>query len=64
MLYIQIGDKVKLKSGGPTMTVYDNIHFTTLAHLATGYFKIQCHWFRNNELESGVFEANELIKVE
>lgn len=43
------GDIVKLKSGGPDMTVqrYDKLN--------SGY---RCQWFAGKKLESGVFPEN------
>ena len=52
-----IGDIVKLKSGGPEMTVQ-----TQPAASATYY---QCQWFAGKKLESGRFPENslELVKA-
>ncbi|WP_338876920.1 DUF2158 domain-containing protein [Spirosoma sp. SC4-14] len=51
---IKIGDKVRLKSGGPIMTV---THFNDL----TGIFT--CQWFMNGKLELGYFPEESLEKV-
>lgn len=61
-----VGDIVKLKSGGPDMTVQDleksSIGFTIEAPREfNGYYS--CQWFAGKKLESGVFpeESLELI---
>jgi len=46
------GDLVKLKSGGPTMTVSEIENN-----------RIYCQWFANNELKTEVIEAEALVKV-
>ena len=47
------GQMVRLKSGGPTMTVSS----TTDAY-------IHCQWFAGKKLESGNFRRDVLVKVE
>ena len=52
----KIGDIVKLKSGGPEMTVQilpDNRH--------SNY---RCQWFAGKKLESGIFQEDSLEAVE
>jgi uncharacterized protein YodC (DUF2158 family) len=48
------GDQVRLKSGGPDMTVSE------IASTAG----IRCHWFGGKKLEHGFFQADELVKIE
>lgn len=52
-----IGDIVKLKSGGPEMTVQ------TLPHPPGKYYS--CQWFAGKKLESGNFPSDslELVKA-
>ena len=55
----KIGDIVKLKSGGPDMTVKsENTRFDTGA--VYGY---ECQWFAGKKLESGNFPTDSLEKV-
>ena len=54
-----VGDKVRLKSGGPVMTV---------ALVLSDYHTVRCHWFdeggqlRKGQL--GQFKTDELVKAE
>ena len=50
------GDQVRLKSGGPDMTV------SHVSELGDG--EIRCHWFGGKKLEWGQFHPGELVKVE
>lgn len=51
-----VGDKVRLKSGGPVMTV---------ALVLSDYQTVRCHWFdQSGQLRKGQFETKELEKVE
>jgi|AntAceMinimDraft_17_1070374.scaffolds.fasta_scaffold38678_1 uncharacterized protein YodC (DUF2158 family) len=51
-----VGDKVRLKSGGPVMTV---------ALVLSDYQTVRCHWFdQSGQLRNGLFETKELEKVE
>lgn len=53
---IKEGDVVKLKSGGPNMTIKHTVvnNFSNTQHY-------RCTWFDNNiELQSAVFNENEL----
>ncbi|MEZ7276977.1 YodC family protein [Pseudoalteromonas sp. 68 DY56-GL68] len=52
----KIGDIVKLKSGGPEMTVQ------ILPDHRSLYYK--CQWFAGKKLESGVFQEDSLEAVE
>lgn len=56
----QVGDVVKLKSGGPKMTVSEvNVKFLdSITRL------ILCIWFENGRRESGKFKPEELEKTE
>ena len=49
----KIGDVVKLKSGGPTMTV-NNIEENG---------EIYCQWFAGKKLEEGQFSSDSLIRA-
>jgi uncharacterized protein YodC (DUF2158 family) len=48
----KLGDTVKLKSGGPVMTIrsFDQ---------RTNWFT--CHWFVGRELKTGEFSSSELV---
>jgi len=46
------GDTVKLKSGGPNMTVK-----------GSEYNRIECQWFAGKKLEDGYFPPDSLIRV-
>lgn len=48
----EIGDIVKLKSGGPDMTVNSRLSSTAEIY--------RCQWFAGKKLEGGNFEANSL----
>ncbi len=48
-----IGDIVKLKSGGPEMTVQRNV--------SNGHYR--CQWFAGKKLESGSFPISSLVLV-
>lgn len=50
------GDQVRLKSGGPDMTV------SNVSDL--GDVLIECHWFGGKKLEYGRFHPGELVKVQ
>lgn len=52
------GDIVKLKSGGPSMTV-DQV---TSAEVESG--KVRCQWFSGKKLEFGFFAPETLERVE
>ena len=52
-----VGDVVKLRSGGPEMTVNSVPD--------GGYHdSYRCQWFAGKKLESGNFEEDQLIQVE
>jgi uncharacterized protein YodC (DUF2158 family) len=42
-----VGDVVELKSGGPGMTVAEN--------MPPDYTRVKCQWFGGRKLESGFF---------
>ena len=50
--HFAIGDIVKLKSGGPNMTVQ------TVPDGAGKYYK--CQWFAGKKLESGIFPEDSM----
>ena len=52
----KIGDKVKLKSGGPVMTV----HQTSVEHPPRYQGNYRCQWFAGKKLEEGYFPENSL----
>ena len=47
----QIGDKVKLKSGGPVMTV----HQVGVTYPQQYKGNLRCQWFAGKKLEEGYF---------
>lgn len=49
----EIGDVVKLNSGGPEMSVYDT----------PNSFEYTCQWFAGKKLEEGCFHGKSLILV-
>lgn len=49
----QIGETVKLKSGGPEMTVADS----------GGEARIYCQWFSGSKLQGGYFDEDALESV-
>ena len=54
-----IGDIVKLKSGGPEMTVR-KVN-TNMSDEFSGSY--QCQWFAGKKLDSGVFPQESLVAV-
>ena len=52
------GDVVRLKSGGPTMTV-DRVYAGV-----SGGQKAECQWFENNQLKVGQFSITSLESAE
>jgi uncharacterized protein YodC (DUF2158 family) len=58
---ILVGDVVKLKSGGPKMTVKGRVKYSLLdaAILGTGVEYV-CEWFDGNQRLSGSFNEREL----
>jgi uncharacterized protein YodC (DUF2158 family) len=52
----QVGDVVKLKSGGPDMTVKS-------CHAGDDYEIYDCQWFAGKKLEAGRFPADSLEPV-
>lgn len=66
-----IGDVVKLKSGGPDMTVQSIVGVTTskmetFAYNNSGFTEgdIICKWFQGTKLESAIFKQQTLEKIE
>lgn len=57
-LQFAVGDIVKLKSGGPDMTVKYLPSATSLSDRYT------CQWFAGKKLEQGEFPEAALVKVE
>ncbi|NTX09089.1 DUF2158 domain-containing protein [Myxococcus sp. CA040A] len=51
----QIGDIVRLKSGGPNMTVK--------FQYATGNYSYKCQWFAGKKLEEGEFPIDSLERA-
>jgi len=54
-----IGDIVKLKSGGPEMTI-KKVN-TNMNDEPSGHY--QCQWFAGKKLDSGVFPQESLVAV-
>ena len=54
-----IGDIVKLKSGGPEMTVR-KVNINMNDKFSGSY---QCQWFAGKKLDSGVFPQESLVAV-
>ncbi|MFP1728014.1 YodC family protein [Lonsdalea quercina] len=52
----KVGDKVKLKSGGPVMTV----HAINVQHVAQYNGNLRCQWFAGKKLEEGYFPDESL----
>ena len=55
-----VGEIVKLKSGGPDMTIKEVI--TSISDKPTGSYR--CQWFAGKKLDNGIFPHESLIKVE
>ncbi|ABM04070.1 conserved hypothetical protein [Psychromonas ingrahamii 37] len=53
------GDVVKLKSGGPEMTV--NKVFVNIDDEFTGNY--ECQWFAGDKLDEGIFPEESLVEV-
>lgn len=59
MKNFQVGDVVKLNSGGPLMTVSDVESIQT--EMGQSLIVVACQWFdSNNELKQGEFDSEEL----
>lgn len=57
----KVGEIVKLKSGGPDMTVKNiNKHFRDDTFSGT----YDCQWFAGKKLDTGTFPQDSLVKVE
>ncbi|GAB2582469.1 DUF2158 domain-containing protein [Dyella jejuensis] len=57
----KLGDIVKLKSGGPDMTV-NEILLSYPAKQPTGEYR--CQWFAGKKLDTGVFPVESLEPVQ
>lgn len=55
-----VGEQVKLKSGGPVMTVSVVLH--GMNQEFNGYY--HCQWFAGKKLDQGKFHQDSLEKVE
>lgn len=55
-----VGDIVKLKSGGPDMTIQAS-HESDIGISLKNFYK--CQWFAGKKLESGTFPPESLILV-
>lgn len=53
---INPGDTVRLKSGGPLMTV------SQVANTASGIRSAWCEWFEKTKVERGTFALTSLVK--
>lgn len=53
MAEFKTGDLVKLKSGGPTMTVQSVVDD-----------RVYCQWFAGSKLDSGSFPRESLVRAE
>lgn len=51
----KLGDVVRLKSGGPPITVYEMLEDTD------GTLKVKCVWFQNLSVARDVFDAVTLV---
>lgn len=61
------GDLVRLKSGGPTMSVSKGKLDALSGAFADEVFadeRIRCQWFAGSKLESGLFEPETLVRVD
>lgn len=58
MAEINVGDVVRLKSGGPKMTV------AKIGVYHGGVAQATCHWFAGDKVETGLFPLAALEKVE
>ena len=54
-----VGEIVKLKSGGPDMTIEDVM--TNMNDDPNGNYR--CQWFAGKKLDNGVFPHESLVKV-
>lgn len=64
----QVGDVVKLKSGGPDMTVNyiigtnkeNDFNYTAMGHTINN---VECKWFENETLKSSILSPLTLVKI-
>jgi len=59
----EVGEVVRLKSGGPDMTVA-TINRPILSGIDDERITVRCQWFGGRKLESGVFDVHELVRPE
>ena len=57
----EIGDVVKLKSGGPLMTISNIGDYSESGHAKEGAY---CEWFEGKENKKAVFDVRILSKYE
>ena len=57
----QVGDIVKLKSGGPDMAVKEVVNNRNDGEFSGNY---RCQWFAGKKLDRGEFPEESLLKVE
>ena len=60
MTYVK-GEQVRLKSGGPVMTI--NSFSQSETEDGQVVYNIRCHWFSKETLKQGVFNHEELEKA-
>jgi uncharacterized protein YodC (DUF2158 family) len=51
------GDKVKLATGGPDMTVSEQTNVNAIGP------QVVCHWFKDDEVKEFKFRPGELVRV-
>jgi uncharacterized protein YodC (DUF2158 family) len=56
-----VGDIVKLKSGGPDMTIRGVLDNPLSKEPTVNY---KCQWFAGKKLDNGIFPQESLVKVE
>lgn len=59
---LKVGDVVKLKSGGPEMTVCE--YPFVLIDDSKDFGRANCDWFVDGALKHGTFKIEELSKVD
>lgn len=56
----KVGDVVRLKSGGPKMTVVENPDI----YFGSDVLKVKCQWFDGSKLSEDTFSVGGLTKSE